>query len=219
MQDSDAAIQHSLTQLRDGSPAEKVQARRLLASVFEQRGMYDEAIDLLVANVRAGARNAEVSHWLERLYNARSKARRTDQIREKAAFLAAHSISADAPDVTVNSENDVTVRRCRNCRHANDPERWGCERCKATLAGVPLSSLSGLPVRITSPQAQMPAAHRGMSGSAIGRRVFGLILFLLGVFVTVSTYWAASHGEGNGHYTIWYGAIIVGLSLLTGVRR
>jgi hypothetical protein len=67
----DEQIQRWLGRLRDGWPTEQVQARHLLANVFEQRGMYEEAIDLLVANVRAGERNADIFRRLARLHRAR----------------------------------------------------------------------------------------------------------------------------------------------------
>ena len=45
--------------------------RRGLARVFEDRGMLDEAIELLERNVEAGVRGAETLRWLSRLYQAR----------------------------------------------------------------------------------------------------------------------------------------------------
>jgi predicted Zn-dependent protease len=60
--------QRWLSALRDGTDAEKIAARRGLARVFEQRGMREEAIDLLEQNVRAGVRNGEIFRWLAQLY-------------------------------------------------------------------------------------------------------------------------------------------------------
>lgn len=70
MSGDDAAIQRWLTLLRDGTDAERIEARRQLAAVFEQRGMLDEAVDLLVANIRRGERHADIFRWLARLYRA-----------------------------------------------------------------------------------------------------------------------------------------------------
>jgi tetratricopeptide (TPR) repeat protein len=81
----DEQIQGWLSQLRDGTPDEKIQARRLLAAVFEQRGMYDEAIDLLVANVRAGERNADIFRWLARIYRAQGDEHLAMQAAAEAA--------------------------------------------------------------------------------------------------------------------------------------
>jgi hypothetical protein len=54
----DQQIQDWLNSLRDGTRAEKISARRSLARVFEQRGMLEEAVELLENNVRAGVRVA-----------------------------------------------------------------------------------------------------------------------------------------------------------------
>ena len=64
----DEAAQAWLGVLRDGTDAQKIQAREHLAAIFERRGMLEEAIDLLVANARAGVRNADIFRRLARLY-------------------------------------------------------------------------------------------------------------------------------------------------------
>jgi len=64
-------IQRWLDWLRDGSEADKIVARRGLAHVFEQRGMFAEAIELLERNIDAGVRGGETLRWLSRLYQAR----------------------------------------------------------------------------------------------------------------------------------------------------
>ena len=63
-------IQRWLDVLRDGDEAAKIRARRGLAGVFEQRGMLEEAIELLKRNIEAGERGAETLRWLSRLYQA-----------------------------------------------------------------------------------------------------------------------------------------------------
>jgi hypothetical protein len=68
--DDDDLIQQWLDDLRDGTEPERIQARRGLAHVFERRAMYEEAADLLVSNVRAGACDADIFRWLARLYRA-----------------------------------------------------------------------------------------------------------------------------------------------------
>jgi len=70
----DRQVQEWLDLLRHGSESEKVMARRGLAGVFEQRGMLEEATDLLTANVKAGAADAATYRWLARLYRARGEA-------------------------------------------------------------------------------------------------------------------------------------------------
>ena len=56
------AYKRWLDWLRDGSEADKIAARRGLAGVFEQRGMLEEAIELLESNVKAVMRGAETLH-------------------------------------------------------------------------------------------------------------------------------------------------------------
>jgi tetratricopeptide (TPR) repeat protein len=71
MQGDDAdheQAQRWLNSLRAGTDTEKIAARRGLARVFEQRGMREEAIELLEQNVRAGVRSGEIFRWLARLY-------------------------------------------------------------------------------------------------------------------------------------------------------
>jgi hypothetical protein len=63
-------IQRWLDVLRDGDEPDKIAARRGLARVFEERGMLEEAIELLETNVEAGVRSAEALRWLSRLYQA-----------------------------------------------------------------------------------------------------------------------------------------------------
>lgn len=66
----DEAAQHWLTLLREGDGDQKIAAREQLAAIFERRGMYEEAADLLASNVRDGIRNADIFRWLARLYRA-----------------------------------------------------------------------------------------------------------------------------------------------------
>jgi hypothetical protein len=66
----DRQAEQWLSTLRDGLPDEKAGARRSLAAHFESLGMVAEAIDLLVANARAGYRDVEGFQALARLYRA-----------------------------------------------------------------------------------------------------------------------------------------------------
>ncbi len=66
----DEAAQHWLGLLRDGARVQKVEARIHLATIFERRGMLDEAVELLETNVASGVRRAEVYDWLHRLYRS-----------------------------------------------------------------------------------------------------------------------------------------------------
>jgi hypothetical protein len=55
---------------RDGTPGQKIEARSALARIFERRGMFEEATELLISNVQNGLQNAEIFRWLARLYRA-----------------------------------------------------------------------------------------------------------------------------------------------------
>jgi hypothetical protein len=90
--------QQWLSALRDGTDAEKIAARRGLARVFEQRGMLDEAVELLEANVRAGVRSGEIFRWLARLYREQG-----DESLSWAALLEA----AKYPSAPARSERTI----------------------------------------------------------------------------------------------------------------
>jgi hypothetical protein len=81
-------IQRWLETLRSGSALDKLDARRGLAGVFEGREMYAEAIDLLEANVLAGARSAHTLRWLARLYGADGDEVSSFQVAVAASRLA-----------------------------------------------------------------------------------------------------------------------------------
>ena len=80
-------IQRWLDRLRDGSEVDKIGARRGLARVFEQRGMLEEAIELLERNLDAGVRSAETLRWLSRLYQARD-----DEVASLEAAIQASAV-------------------------------------------------------------------------------------------------------------------------------
>jgi hypothetical protein len=86
MNDDDAA-QYWLTVLRDGTNAERVEARDQLAAIFQRRGMLDEAIELLSANARAGHASADGYRWLSRLFRARGDEISAMQAAAEAAKL------------------------------------------------------------------------------------------------------------------------------------
>jgi hypothetical protein len=64
----DEAAQHWLTLLRDGHADQKIQAREQLATIFERRGMFEEAAELLQANYMAGSRTLPLFRSLMRIY-------------------------------------------------------------------------------------------------------------------------------------------------------
>jgi hypothetical protein len=89
----DADIQRWLSQLHDGTSEDKIEAREGLARVFEQRGMLDEATDLVVNNVRAGVRDADTFRWLARLYRAQGN----ETLAAQAAAEASKYLTPAAP--------------------------------------------------------------------------------------------------------------------------
>jgi len=118
MHDDQADIQYWLSQLRDRTDAERIAARVELARIFEQRGMFEEATDLVVSNVRAGARDAETFRWLARLYRAQGDENLAMQAAAEAAkyftlpppanalVLASRPIHS-APRQEIGEPNDV----------------------------------------------------------------------------------------------------------------
>jgi hypothetical protein len=96
-------IQRWLDWLRDGSEADKIAARRGLAGVFEQRGMLDEAIELLETNVRAGVRGADTLRRLSLLYQA--------QENEISSFATAVTVphTGEAVGVLSPSTSDLAA--------------------------------------------------------------------------------------------------------------
>ena len=92
-QGDELEIQYWLTLLRDGSRRDKVKARQSLARVFEARGMLEEATDLLVANVEAGAGTADTYRHLAHLYRQRGQ----EQLAVHAAAEAAKLLRDVAP--------------------------------------------------------------------------------------------------------------------------
>ena len=83
--EGEAQIQRWLEVLRDGTESEKLGARRGLAHVFEQRGLFDEAIELLESNVRTSVCSAETFRWLARLYRAQGDEDRASQAMAEAS--------------------------------------------------------------------------------------------------------------------------------------
>lgn len=84
----DARIQAWLDDLRHGTEPEKIGARRGLARVFEQRGMLQEATDLLMTNVRTGERDANTYRWLAHLYRQQGLEMLALEAAAEAAKLA-----------------------------------------------------------------------------------------------------------------------------------
>lgn len=88
----DAETRPWIAKLRTGTPNQKIEARAVLARIFEQRGLLPEATDLLIANVEAGFLNAEIFRWLERLYLAQGREDLADRAAAEAEKYARPSV-------------------------------------------------------------------------------------------------------------------------------
>jgi tetratricopeptide (TPR) repeat protein len=141
--DEEDEAQHWLSALRDGTEAQQLEARYGLARIFEQRGMYAEAIALVSKNIQTGQQASANYRWIARLYRAQGD-----------------SQSADTAEATA---------------HLRDPETKKTEHKALIYIGV-----------------------------AIG--------------ASALSYWAATHGYGDGRYTTWFGPVIVGLRWLSRNR-
>jgi hypothetical protein len=82
--DDEARMQGWLDALRDSSADEKRLARRRLADVFEHRRRFEEATELLEANVRDGEQNEGVFRALARLYRLQGDDARSRQAAAEA---------------------------------------------------------------------------------------------------------------------------------------
>jgi hypothetical protein len=107
-------IRRWLAGLRDGSEADKIAARRGLAGVFEQRGMLEEAIELLESNIEAGVRSAETLRWLSRLYQAQGDEARSLEAAVNASQDQAVSPVSEPPGA---GEGEAQPMRPRAIRH------------------------------------------------------------------------------------------------------
>jgi hypothetical protein len=79
--------QYWLTVLRDGTDSEKIIAREHLAGIFERRGMYAEAIELLSLNMQAGTRTSADYLWLAQLYRSKGENESAKHAEEAARLL------------------------------------------------------------------------------------------------------------------------------------
>src|SRR5207244_2551528 len=87
--DDEEEARYYLTVLRDGGDAEKIVARERLATVFERRSMFDEAVELYELNVRAGVRTPELFARLSEAYRQVGDADRADAALAEARRLYA----------------------------------------------------------------------------------------------------------------------------------
>jgi hypothetical protein len=123
-----------LATLRDGSPDEKAAARRGLAAHFETQGMAAEAIDLLVANARAGYRDVEGFQALSRLYRAQG-----NEYLAASAALEATRLSGRRAEPGRRSAPAEPVRERTTSNHAP----WGQDARPRSQAAEPARGTPG----------------------------------------------------------------------------
>src|SRR2546430_1950838 len=108
--DDEARVQGWLDALRDGSAEDKRQARRRLADVFEHRLRFEEATELLKANVRDGEHTEGVFRTLARLYRLLGDDARSRQAEAEATkYQMTRLMQADA--VVPGAEPVVPIAR------------------------------------------------------------------------------------------------------------
>ena len=94
----DEAAQYWLGVLRNGSDTDRINAREQLADIFEQRGMFEEATELLISNIHDGVRTSDIFRWLARLYRAQGQEMLAMQSAAEAAkYLPPSSPSGHFP--------------------------------------------------------------------------------------------------------------------------
>ena len=104
----DERIERWLNVLRDGHEFEKIAARRGLAGEFEQREMFEEAIELLERNIDAGVKDAATLRWLSRLYQARG-----DEVSSLEAAVTASQPQMASPETEAPAAGEIQAEPTR----------------------------------------------------------------------------------------------------------
>lgn len=97
--DDRQATARLLKLLQDGNVDARIAARKCLAGLFEQRGEFERAAELLIMNARDGAGGALTFFWLERLYRAQGDVR----LATRAAAEAAKYLPPKAKEPRIRS--------------------------------------------------------------------------------------------------------------------
>lgn len=195
----DEAAQHWLAVLRNGSASDRIQAREQLATIFEQRGMFEEATELLISNVHDGVRSADVFRWLARLYRAQGQDMLAMQSAAEAAkylppsspsgFIASPPVEAPPPPGMAIIPPDPTYRAAAayypSQPHETQAGQPTPRRNVALIAciAIPLSWLAGIGVGLLF----MMTVGIVMAQSSEGGG-FVLLVMLTG-WVPIAVYW------------------------------
>jgi hypothetical protein len=218
----DEAAQHWLTLLRSGTDEQEIQAREQLAAIFERRGMFEEATDLLVSNVRAGVQNADIFRWLARLYRAQGDEVTAMQAAAEAAKYLPPATPITEPVTAMMAQAPYShlphqPGTCDECGYVNVQRRSICKRCRAPLEGAwPEANSPALqydpryaqpPAFYASPRVEQP---RGGGGSRIAALVLGVVGGIFGIFAAL---FALSLGGIGGAFGMKDAAFISDLGM------
>jgi hypothetical protein len=105
-----------LTLLRQGSPAEKIEARDRLGAIFERRGLLDEAAQAYETNIREGVRDPDLYERLASVYRQQGRTELADEVLQEARRLAEATRGADdleAPTRPMRSAADIREQSSR----------------------------------------------------------------------------------------------------------
>ena len=218
----DEAAQHWLMLLRNGSDDQKIQAREQLATIFERRGMAEEATDLLVANVRAGVQNADIFRWLARLYRAQGDEVTAMQAAAEAAKYLPPSTPAAEPTTVVMAQSRSPYQphqrgTCTECDYVNVQRRSACKRCHAPLEDT-WSDSSARAIQY-DPRHATPSLHHTpslteQSSSGSGSRIAAMVLGVVGgIFGIFAALFALSLGGIGGAFGMKDASFIANLGM------
>jgi hypothetical protein len=93
----DEETQYYLGVLRDGTREEKIEARERLSQLFEARGMFAEACELLEGNARTGLKSRNLFTRLASLYRRLGRDDDADAAMAEAASMMGSAPSAPVP--------------------------------------------------------------------------------------------------------------------------
>lgn len=135
----DDAAQYWLNVLRDGDEGQRLHAREQLAAIFERRGMFEEATELLISNIHDGVRSADIFRWLARLYRNQGQEMLAMQAAAEAAkYMPPAPVPLAVPVVQASSVAAPTSMPARPyaAQQSGESRAVGCFRVAAVVGFV-----------------------------------------------------------------------------------
>jgi hypothetical protein len=182
--DDDEAAQYWLDVLHRGHRDQKIEARHQLAQIFERRGMYPEATDLLISNVGAGVKNADIYRWLARLYKTQGQeVMAMHAAAEAAKYMTGPPPWTPQPSVATVIQpatwpsQPLDEGECGNCGYINSSDRQTCKRCRTSLQHDLQRNVSTRDYR----REPIPVRESGSTGIRVGALVIAVIGGLFGI--------------------------------------